>query len=199
MAIFFLFLVKSFEGRLVTRNHLNAYISKLLIVIYCISDVCSAWLVDQSKLVLEVVYQKTSYSLCFINKWHHMQGDILFLHMSKDPIRTGEIVVFNIDVSATLVSFYFYQIYIYIPPSIFFSIILFSFLTLVLTIQCRLPPFCQLTNVITFFLFLFISSYCHGKFSDESVMSYVVCLAYDHLYLFNITLAMSCSSNCHFD
>lgn len=42
-----------------------------------------------------------------------MQGDILFLHMSKDPIRTGEIVVFNIDVSATLVSFYFYQIYIH--------------------------------------------------------------------------------------
>jgi hypothetical protein len=30
--------------------------------------------------------------LCF-------QGDILFLHMSKDPIRTGEIVVFNVDVS----------------------------------------------------------------------------------------------------
>ncbi|XP_048227607.1 signal peptidase complex catalytic subunit SEC11C-like isoform X2 [Ricinus communis] len=25
------------------------------------------------------------------------QGDILFLHMSKDPIRIGEIVVFNID------------------------------------------------------------------------------------------------------
>lgn len=29
-----------------------------------------------------------------------MQGDILFLHMSKDPIRAGEIVVFNVDVSA---------------------------------------------------------------------------------------------------
>jgi len=28
-----------------------------------------------------------------------LQGDILFLHMSKDPIRTGEIVVFNVDVS----------------------------------------------------------------------------------------------------
>ena len=28
-----------------------------------------------------------------------VQGDILFLHMSKDPIRTGEIVVFNVDVS----------------------------------------------------------------------------------------------------
>lgn len=28
-----------------------------------------------------------------------VQGDILFLHMSKDPIRTGEIVVFHIDVS----------------------------------------------------------------------------------------------------
>ncbi|VAH18641.1 unnamed protein product [Triticum turgidum subsp. durum] len=25
------------------------------------------------------------------------RGDILFLHMSKEPIRTGEIVVFNID------------------------------------------------------------------------------------------------------
>ncbi|KAA0058760.1 signal peptidase complex catalytic subunit SEC11A-like [Cucumis melo var. makuwa] len=25
------------------------------------------------------------------------RGDILFLHMSKDPIRTGEIVVFHID------------------------------------------------------------------------------------------------------
>jgi hypothetical protein len=30
-----------------------------------------------------------------------MQGDILFLHMSKDPIRTGEIVVFNVDVTPT--------------------------------------------------------------------------------------------------
>jgi hypothetical protein len=29
-----------------------------------------------------------------------MQGDILFLHMSKDPIRTGEIVVFNVDVGS---------------------------------------------------------------------------------------------------
>ena len=27
-----------------------------------------------------------------------LQGDILFLHMSKDPVRAGEIVVFNIDV-----------------------------------------------------------------------------------------------------
>ncbi|KAM5547885.1 hypothetical protein ABKV19_002047 [Rosa sericea] len=26
------------------------------------------------------------------------RGDILFLHMSKDPIRAGEIVVFNVDV-----------------------------------------------------------------------------------------------------
>ncbi|KAL6633266.1 hypothetical protein ACP70R_025937 [Stipagrostis hirtigluma subsp. patula] len=25
------------------------------------------------------------------------KGDILFLHMNKDPIRTGEIVVFNVD------------------------------------------------------------------------------------------------------
>ena len=29
-----------------------------------------------------------------------LQGDILFLHMSKEPIRAGEIVVFNIDVSS---------------------------------------------------------------------------------------------------
>lgn len=27
-----------------------------------------------------------------------LQGDILFLHMSKDPIRAGDIVVYNIDV-----------------------------------------------------------------------------------------------------
>lgn len=32
-------------------------------------------------------------TICF------MQGDILFLHMSNDPIRAGEIVVFNVDVS----------------------------------------------------------------------------------------------------
>lgn len=29
-----------------------------------------------------------------------MQGDILFLHMGKDPIRAGEIVVFNVDVGS---------------------------------------------------------------------------------------------------
>ena len=28
-----------------------------------------------------------------------LQGDILLLRMTKDPIRTGEIVVFKIDVS----------------------------------------------------------------------------------------------------
>ncbi|KAJ0639366.1 putative signal peptidase I [Helianthus annuus] len=27
----------------------------------------------------------------------HYQGDILFLRMGEDPIRAGEIVVFNID------------------------------------------------------------------------------------------------------
>ncbi|KAG6496085.1 hypothetical protein ZIOFF_043933 [Zingiber officinale] len=32
------------------------------------------------------------------------RGDILFLHMSKDPIRAGEIVVFNVDVSASIVN-----------------------------------------------------------------------------------------------
>jgi len=31
--------------------------------------------------------------------WILFQGDILFLHMSRDPIRAGEIVVFNVDVS----------------------------------------------------------------------------------------------------
>lgn len=31
-----------------------------------------------------------------------MQGDILFLHMREDPIRAGEIVVFNIEVSILL-------------------------------------------------------------------------------------------------
>lgn len=30
---------------------------------------------------------------------YFMQGDILFLHMSDGPIRAGEIVVFNVDVS----------------------------------------------------------------------------------------------------
>lgn len=28
-----------------------------------------------------------------------LQGDILFLHMNNNPIRAGEIVVFNVDVS----------------------------------------------------------------------------------------------------
>ena len=28
-----------------------------------------------------------------------VQGDILFLHMNKDPIRAGEIVVYNVEVS----------------------------------------------------------------------------------------------------
>lgn len=36
---------------------------------------------------------KTKYGTYF-----YLQGDILFLHMSKDPIRSGEIVVFNVDV-----------------------------------------------------------------------------------------------------
>lgn len=30
------------------------------------------------------------------------QGDILFLRMSKDPIRAGEIVVFNVEVGIVL-------------------------------------------------------------------------------------------------
>ncbi|WOG93200.1 hypothetical protein DCAR_0312481 [Daucus carota subsp. sativus] len=38
-----------------------------------------------------------------------LQGDILFLHMSKDPIRAGEIVVFNIDVCAIIVLIYFHE------------------------------------------------------------------------------------------
>lgn len=36
------------------------------------------------------------------------QGDILFLEMNKDPIRAGEIVVFNIDVCC-LLHIYFMQ------------------------------------------------------------------------------------------
>jgi len=39
------------------------------------------------------------YSNCMTNYNLFLQGDILFLHMSKDPIRAGEIVVFNVDVS----------------------------------------------------------------------------------------------------
>lgn len=35
------------------------------------------------------------------------QGDILFLHMSKDPIRAGEIVVFNVDVRCISITYYF--------------------------------------------------------------------------------------------
>ena len=30
-----------------------------------------------------------------------LQGDVLFLRMSNDPIRAGEIVVFNVDVSSS--------------------------------------------------------------------------------------------------
>ncbi|KAF3681409.1 Signal peptidase complex catalytic subunit SEC11C [Capsicum annuum] len=36
------------------------------------------------------------------------RGDILFLHMSKDPIRAGEIVVFNVDVSNAYQHLLFY-------------------------------------------------------------------------------------------
>ena len=39
------------------------------------------------------------------------RGDILFLHMNRDPIRAGEIVVFNVDVCFLfyrLASLYFY-------------------------------------------------------------------------------------------
>lgn len=46
-----------------------------------------------------------------------MQGDILFLHMSKDPIRAGEIVVFNVDVSA------FFIFCIIFILSIWFSVV----------------------------------------------------------------------------
>lgn len=51
-----------------------------------------------------------------------MQGDILFLHMSKDPIRAGEIVVFNVDVSAVLwrgiVLVIIFEIYVYFIVSL---------------------------------------------------------------------------------
>ncbi len=32
------------------------------------------------------------------DSWMWCQGDIIFLHMSKAPIRAGEIVVFHVDV-----------------------------------------------------------------------------------------------------
>ena len=41
-----------------------------------------------------------------VNHCSYLQGDILFLHMSKDPIRAGEIVVFNVDVSSLLSSYF---------------------------------------------------------------------------------------------
>ncbi|RWV97084.1 hypothetical protein GW17_00040152 [Ensete ventricosum] len=37
--------------------------------------------------------------LCYETVFLLLQGDILFLQMNKDPIRAGEIVVFNVDVS----------------------------------------------------------------------------------------------------
>lgn len=53
--------------------------------------------------------------ICFFGRWTNykneyiLQGDILFLHMSKEPIRAGEIVVFNVDVRAFI---YFLLCYI---------------------------------------------------------------------------------------
>ncbi|KAH7565064.1 hypothetical protein JRO89_XS09G0123600 [Xanthoceras sorbifolium] len=46
------------------------------------------------------------------------RGDILFLHMSKDPIRAGEIVVFNVDVSVLCLLALFF---------ILFSMVLFGY------------------------------------------------------------------------
>ncbi|KAG6792254.1 hypothetical protein POTOM_001398 [Populus tomentosa] len=46
---------------------------------------------------MEPGFKRHSTLECLINYIHFLQGDILFLHMSKDPIRTGEIVVFNVD------------------------------------------------------------------------------------------------------
>lgn len=50
----------------------------------------------------------------------NVQGDILFLHMSKDPIRAGEIVVFNVDVSFLLGCFFIFCLaYLYLSESIY--------------------------------------------------------------------------------
>lgn len=43
------------------------------------------------------------FSCCICTTFIFLQGDILFLRMTKDPIRTGEIVVFNVDVCSFLV------------------------------------------------------------------------------------------------
>ncbi|KAJ6715150.1 SIGNAL PEPTIDASE COMPLEX CATALYTIC SUBUNIT SEC11 [Salix viminalis] len=43
---------------------------------------------------LEIVVATLQLNICSMKLF---LGDILFLHMSKDPIRAGEIVVFNID------------------------------------------------------------------------------------------------------
>jgi len=58
--------------------------------------------------------------LCGVNNAANVQGDILFLHMSKDPIRAGEIVVFNVDVSFLLGCFFtFFLAYLYLSESIY--------------------------------------------------------------------------------
>ena len=71
------------------------------------------------------------WSECLINYIHFLQGDILFLHMGKDPIRTGEIVVFNVDVS-------FRYIYIYCLHNILGCIV-----SLLLCRLMRLPSVFQ--------------------------------------------------------
>jgi len=40
------------------------------------------------------------------------QGDILFLRMTDEPIRAGEIVVFSVDVSVSLVLFHQFTIFL---------------------------------------------------------------------------------------
>lgn len=54
-----------------------------------------------SAKLLDVEFIFLNFCLLFagwLDNFVLLQGDILFLHMSKDPIRAGEIVVFNVDV-----------------------------------------------------------------------------------------------------
>lgn len=47
-------------------------------------------------------------SYTMLTEKFHLQGDILFLHMGRDPIRAGDIVVYNVDVRF----FYVYCYYV---------------------------------------------------------------------------------------
>lgn len=43
--------------------------------------------------------ESDNFGLASYDEFYLVQGDILFLHMNKDPIRAGEIVVYNVEVS----------------------------------------------------------------------------------------------------